>query len=99
MSERVSVSFSSLFISVSVDLNAIAFYMFSMSVETADSTDGDNLLTSSKQPTDPDNTIPINILDRLSLSMAESQLKTMQGLPNLFANALTVSVLPVPAGP
>ena len=69
-----------------------------MSVEMADKTAGDNLFTSSKQPTDPDNTIPISILDKFSLSIAESQLNTMQGRPNLLENAFTDSVFPVPAG-
>jgi hypothetical protein len=39
-------------------------------------------LISSKQPTDPLNTIPISILDKFSRSIAESQLKTMHGRPN-----------------
>ena len=48
---------------------------------------------------DPDNTIPIRMRDKFSLSIAESQLKTMVYRANFDANALTVSVFPVPAGP
>lgn len=73
--------------------------MFSISTETADNTLGLNLLTSSKQPTDPDKTIPARILDKSSLAKALSQLKTMQARPNIYARALTLSVFPVPAGP
>lgn len=70
-----------------------------MSVETAERTAGLNLFTSSKHPIEPDNTIPINILERFSRSIAESQLKTMHGRAIFAAKALTVSVFPVPAGP
>ena len=73
--------------------------MFSISVETAERTAGLNLFISSKHPIAPLNTIPINILAKFSLSIAESQLKTIQGLAILEAKAFTVSVLPVPAGP
>lgn len=73
--------------------------MFSISVDTAERTAGDNLLTSSKQPIDPLSTIPIKILPKSSRSIAESQLKTIHGLANLQLKALTDSVFPVPAGP
>ena len=73
--------------------------MFSISVETALRTALLNLFTSSKHPTAPHSTMPIRILERFCLSIAESQLKTIHGLPIFYANALTDSVLPVPAGP
>ena len=77
----------------------MAFWIFSKSLAIAESTDSESRFTSSKHPTEPESIIPINIRDKLSLSIAESQLKTITGLPNLLLNAFTVSVLPVPAGP
>jgi len=67
--------------------------------EMADNCSSNNLLNSSKQPQLPVLTKPMNILPMALKSMPSSQLKTNTCLPITWPNALTLSVLPVPAGP
>lgn len=65
----------------------------------ADSCSSKSRLNSSKQPQLPVLTSPMNILPMALKSMPSSQLNTSTYLPNNWPSALTLSVLPVPAGP
>ena len=67
--------------------------------EIAESWSSLRRLNSSKQPHAPHLTSPQKMRPMLWKSMPSSQLKTSTWRPNALPSALTLSVLPVPAGP
>lgn len=75
------------------------FWIASMSVATALSTELSKRLISSKQPMDPERIIPMRSLDKSDRSMDVSQLKHTTVRPSFPPSAFVDSVFPVPAGP
>ena len=73
--------------------------MVFISYETTDKISIFILLNSSKQAHNPLAQTPLKNFDIASKSRVLEQLNTKQGLPIFLASSLTVSVLPVPAGP